>query len=142
GQLSGPGRPTLPGAAVGPAGRRWRGQGGDETRDGPGRAHLHARIDAEQTTCRECGARHDVAERRAWLAETVRGYSYTASEIEQAYGIKAGTIRQWAHRGRIVATGTTAEGWPVYPLGAVLDLAAQDAARRAERQARRVVRAA
>ena len=135
-------RRTLAGVADGPAERRWLGQCGAETPDGPCRADLHARIDAEQTTCRECGARHDVAERRAWLAETVRGYSYTASEIEQAYGIKAGTIRQWAHRGRIVATGTTAEGWPVYPLGAVLDLAAQDAARRAERQARRVVRAA
>lgn len=135
-------RRTLVGVADGPAERRWLGQCGADTPDGPCRADLHARIDAEQTACRECGARHDVAERRAWLAETVRGYAYTASEIEQAFGIKAGTIRQWAHRGRIVATGTTAEGWPVYPLGAVLDLAAQDAARRAERQVRRAVRAA
>jgi len=135
-------RRALAAVAYRPTERRWLGQCGADTDSGPCQVDLVARIDAKQVTCRGCGTTHDVAARRQWLAEVVRGYAYTASEIEQAYGIKAGTIRQWAHRGRIVATGTTAEGWPVYPLGAVLALAAQDAARRAERQARRGVRAA
>lgn len=100
-------------------------------------ADLYAPYGASRATCRTCGTDHDVADRRDWLDQLARDHAYTATEIQEAYGIPAGRIRVWAHRTRIVATGTTAEGWPVYPLGQVLDLAAADAARRATQQAKR-----
>lgn len=103
-------------------------------------ADLYAPHGAAVATCRTCGTMHQVADRRDWLDRLARDHAYTATEIQEAYGIPAGRIRVWAHRGRILATGTTAEGWPVYPLGQVLDLAAGDAARRATEQAKRARR--
>lgn len=113
----------------GPGERRWLGQCGADTPEGRCPTDLYARPSADYATCRTCEARHEVRQRRAWLDDTVRGYAYTATEISQAYDIPAGTIRVWAHRGRITASGEV-DGRPVYPLGAVLDLAAQEAARR------------
>ena len=118
----------------GPVERRWLGQCGMPTEAGRCPTDLHARIDATTVVCRGCETRHEVAQRRAWLDETVRGYAYTAREIREAYGIAAGTIRSWASRGQLTAAGEH-YGRPIYKLGQVLDLAAQAAARRAERQA-------
>lgn len=123
-----------------PGERRWLGTCEAPTDHGPCPAELHARVGATKATCRGCGAEHNVSERRDWLDETARSYSYTATEIEQAYGVKAGKIRVWAHRKRIAATGEV-DGRPIYPLGAVLKLAADDAGRRATEQARRKRRA-
>lgn len=122
---------VLVGLVDGPGERRWLGQCGDDcTTD------LYARVGATFAECGTCGTRHDVADRRAWLDETARGYSYTAAEIEQAYGIRANTIRVWHHRGRVQSSGEV-DGRPLFQLGAVLDLAAQDAARRATLESRR-----
>ncbi|MDG4784338.1 hypothetical protein O7626_39565 [Micromonospora sp. WMMD1102] len=118
----------------GPGDRRWLGQCGAETDDGECRADLHARAYAATATCRACGAVVDVATRRAELGSLVRGYSYTAAEIAAAYPIRAARIRQWASRGRIVATGEH-HGRPTYDLGDVLKRAALEDARRAERKA-------
>lgn len=120
----------------GPADRRWLGQCGADTDAGTCDIDLHARLTATTATCRGCGARHDVRQRRTWLAEVARSYAYTAREIEQAYGVRAGTIRVWAHRGRLAAAGEV-DGRPVYPLAAVLDLADQDAQRKREGHAAR-----
>lgn len=121
--------------------RRWLGTCEAVTEAGPCPADLHARPGATYATCRDCGTRHAVAQRRDWLDETARGYSYTATEIQRAYGIRANTISVWAHRGRILATGEV-DGRPVYPLGEVLDLAASEAGRRATEASRRQRRAA
>lgn len=99
-------------------------------------ADIYARVGLSYATCRTCDALHAVAERRAWLDGEVRRHSYTAAEIAEAYGIRAGTIRVWAHRGRVVADGEV-DDRPTYPLGEVLDLAALEAARRATLQATR-----
>src|SRR5690606_40055201 len=98
-------RRALAAVAYRPTERRWLGQCGADTDSGPCQVDLVARIDAEQVTCRGCGSVHDVAARRQWLAEIVRGYAYTAAEIADACGIPAATIRSWARRGRIVAVG-------------------------------------
>lgn len=119
----------------GPGERRWLGQCDTETGAGRCTVDLYARPGATYITCRGCGTRHEVAELRAWLDDQVRGFSYTPAEIEQAYGIPAETIRTWAHRREITATGEV-DGRPIYPLGAVLDLAAAKAARREERRAK------
>lgn len=104
----------------GPGERRWLGQCGDG--EDPCTEDLHARIGATAVTCRACGTRHDVTQRQAWLDQVALDYSYTPAEIESAYGIRANTIRVWAHRGRVVSTGSV-DGQPVYPLRRVLELA-------------------
>lgn len=126
-------RRVIHGIAAGPSERRWLGQCGQPDEHGQEcAADLYGRVGATTATCRACGARHDVDERRAWLDSVAREHAYTPREIEAAYGIRAGTIRVWAHR-RLIAADADGR----YPLGAVLDLAASEAARRATAQARR-----
>jgi hypothetical protein len=91
---------------------------------------------AEKGRCKTCKAEVNQDERRSWLDAEVRAYSYTASEIAEAYGLKANTIRQWLSRGLLVQHGEL-QGRPLLLLGEVLDLAAGDAARREEARARR-----
>jgi hypothetical protein len=92
-------------------------------------------------TCRTCGAQVAQDERKAWLDEVVRQYSYTAAEIASAYPIRRNTINQWASRNRLVAHDHNEQGRPRYNLGDVLELAAEDAARREERRVQRETRA-
>lgn len=105
---------------------------------------IYGRPGADKGTCRTCGATVDQAERRAWLDDEVRQHAYRASEIEDAYGIKANLIRQWAtpERGMLRVHDRDFLGRARYMLGEVLDLAAAQAAKRAERQAERERRAA
>lgn len=120
----------------GPPPRRWLGQCGAPGDDGPCRLDIVATPGKDTARCR-CGASVVVADRLAELAVLVRGYSYTASEIAEAYPeIRANTIRVWASRGRILATGEV-DGRPTYDLGEVLDRARDELRRRAEREARR-----
>jgi hypothetical protein len=95
-------------------------------------------------TCRTCARVYDAAERRAWLLESVRDRLAPAAEISQAvpalYGqeIRAGTIRQWVARGRLVPHAWLLAG-VVYPhrpadharallrVGDVIDLAERTA---------------
>lgn len=101
---------------------------------------VYARLGAEAGQCRECGAKHDVAARKAWLDDVVRGHAFRASEIAKAYKINVNTIRSWAQRGQLVSHGYDQQERPLYNIGDVLDLAAADAARRATNQARRTRR--
>lgn len=108
---------------------------------------IYGRVYADGTTartgaCRTCRATVDTDERQAWLDGEVRGHAFRAAEIAQAYGIRANTIRVWATRGVLVAHGHDRDGRPLYNVGDVLDLAAGDAARRAEEHAKRARRAA
>ncbi|MEU4781041.1 hypothetical protein [Micromonospora sp. NPDC023633] len=143
------------GIAAGPAERRWLGQCGADLDDGQRcTADLHARVGANTAVCRACGARHAVAERRAFLDGQTADQAYTARQISQAYPqIPEGTIRSWAARGDLVAEleplpdGVEGPLWvhrdaggrprPRYVLGEVLALAAAKAAARAEREARK-----
>lgn len=102
---------------------------------------VYAREGASAGACRLCGAEWSTAERKAWLDAEVRSHAYTATEISDAYPIKANTIRQWLSRGLLAAHGEL-DGRPLLLLGEVLDLAAGDAARREEARATRARRAA
>jgi len=143
------------GLAAGPAERRWLGQCGGDLEGGQRcTADLHARVGATTATCRTCGARHAVADRRAFLDGQTSGQAYTARQISQAYPqIPEGTIRSWAKRSEIapelepLPDGVEGPLWvhrdaggrprPRYVLGEVLALAAAKAAARAEREARK-----
>jgi hypothetical protein len=108
---------------------------------------IYARVYADGTVakagaCRTCRATVATDERTAWLDAEVRGHAFRAAEIGNAYGIRANTIRVWADRGLLVAHGHDRDGRPLFNVGDVLDLAAGDAARRAEEQAKRARRAA
>lgn len=95
-------------------------------------------------TCRTCGATVDQAEREAWLDGEVRAHAFRASEIEDAYGVKANLIRQWATPARSLLTvhGHDRDGRALYLLSQVLDVAAGQKARQAGQQAKRAARRA
>jgi hypothetical protein len=146
------------GAEIETCGVGWQDEHGDHwacdlPSDHPGDQHVfhdrdlppcdgdvYGRPNAEKGRCRTCKAEHDQDARRKWLDETVRGYTYTAREIADAYEINVKTIRSWADRGHLTAHGQDRDGRPLYNLGDVLDLAARDAARRAENEAKRTRR--
>lgn len=105
---------------------------------------VYGRPGAANGRCKACGAEVDQAERAAWLDGEVRQRAYRASEIEDAYGIKANLIRQWAtpERGLLRVHDRDFLGRARYMLGEVLDLAVQQKAKAAERAAERERRAA
>jgi hypothetical protein len=94
--------------------------------------------------CRVCGAEVSTDERAAWLDGEVRSRAFRASEIEDAFGVNANLIRQWATpaRGLIQVHGQDRNGRALYLLSQVLDIAAGQAAKRAEAQAKRARREA
>jgi hypothetical protein len=94
--------------------------------------------------CRTCGAEVSTGEREAWLDGEVRSRAFRASEIEDAFGVNANLIRQWATpaRGLIQVHGQDRNGRALYLLSQVLDIAAGQAAKRAEAQAKRARREA
>lgn len=102
---------------------------------------VYGYVGAEQGRCRTCGATVSQDERRAWLDGLTRDRAYRASEIEDAHGIKAHNIRNWADKGRIRVHGHDHLGRNLYLLGDVLDHARDLARRKAENQAKRAARA-
>lgn len=114
---------------------------------------------AQNGRCRACGAEVAQDDRQAWLDGEVRAHAFTAAQIAEAYGINVKTIRSWAtdraesrdHRGTLTRSATPArlrihavgrDGQPLFLVGDVLDLAADDAARRETERAKRERRAA
>ncbi len=99
---------------------------------------------ARRGRCRTCGAEVAAEDRQAWLDGEVRAHAFRAAEIEEAYGIKANLIRQWATpaRGLVQIHGHDREGRALYLLSHILDVAATQAAKRAEAQAKRARRTA
>jgi hypothetical protein len=83
-------------------------------------------------------------DRAAWLDAEVRSRAFRASEIEDAYGVSANLIRQWATPARnlIQVHGTDRFGRQLYLLSQVLNVAAEQRAKAAEREAKRARRAA
>jgi hypothetical protein len=93
-------------------------------------ADLYALPHHERLECRECATEYVVNDRRAWLVEALREHLATAAEIAAGVGELCGrsinrkTIAVWYHRERLVEHGTTRNGWPLFRIGDVLDLAA------------------
>lgn len=103
-------------------------------------AELYAVPGRDTVTCRECDWTYPVEERRAWLLAAAEDRLENAATIARAVlvlGQADGTetqlasrIRQWARRRRITVRSTrTIEGklQPLYRVGDVLDLLAEDA---------------
>jgi hypothetical protein len=131
---------------LGPCGATvtWDDEGNEVPRDTPCNGDVYAYIDAEKGHCHTCGARWATTARQAWLDGEVRQRAYRASEIEDAYGIKANLIRQWAtpERGLLRVHDRDFLGRARYMLGEVLDLAAGQKAKAVARAAERDRRAA
>jgi hypothetical protein len=137
----------------------WDDHDNEIPRDKPCDGVVFATLGAEKGTCRTCGARWAAADRRKWLEAEVRTHAFTAAQIAEAYGINVKTIRSWAtdrpesrdHRGALTRSATPARlrihavdrhDQPLFLVGDVLDLAAADALRRHEAQAKRARRTA
>lgn len=137
-------RGPAPQRYLGPCGApRWCCDRGDHEghNEEPCDGDVYAREGASSGRCRACSAEWSSATRQAWLDAEVRSHAYTATEIADAYPIKANTIRQWLSRGLLTTHGELG-GRPLMLLGEVLDLAAGDAARREEARSRRAARVA
>lgn len=97
---------------------------------------LYARVGAKIVECRECGKSYPLDARRTWLLQGLREHLATAGEIAAGIGdlygqpINRRTISMWFNRDRIQSHGVTREGWPLFKIGDVLDLAEQGATRR------------
>ena len=92
---------------------------------------LYATPGAVVVDCPVCGLGYDLAERRDWLLDAVEdqlvGASVLAAAVTTLSGepVTADRIRQWAHRGRIVARSEVVEDGkrrPLYRVGDVLDV--------------------
>jgi len=96
---------------------------------------LYAHVDAPMITCPQCGAGHDVAERRQVMLNAVEDELATTVEIVRAvatYGpdgavLRVATVSKWRQRGRLVIRGVSRRGEPLYRVGDVLDLMCQPA---------------
>ncbi len=116
---------------------------------------LYAKADFGEVKCRRCEAGYDVKARREWLLEAAEDESAPISVIaraitvllddERSEGQLAGRLRQWASRNRIMATRhQVIDGIerPLFRIGTVLDLLAEDARHAEEKRQRRTVRKA
>jgi hypothetical protein len=150
-----------PGKFLGPcrATIAWDDDGNEIPRDTPCAGDVYAYPGAEEGACRACKARWPVDKRRAWLDDEVRQRSFRAAHIAEAYGVSVDTIRSWAtareeirdrngkitqyaRPARLQAHDHDTKGRPRYLVGDVLDLAAEDAARKETARARRAARVA
>jgi hypothetical protein len=103
---------------------------------------LYVRQGSETVRCRTCTTEHDVEQRRASLTRRIEGQLATARELTSAVSnlarpISMNTIRSWVLRDRLTQRGQTPDGTALYRVGDVLDLLAADAARQAQKDARK-----
>jgi hypothetical protein len=116
--------------------RIYSGPCGADTDTGPCPGHLYAHPGRGMVTCPECGAAHDVAERRAWMTDHALDMLVTApvargwARLLMDHVIPPGTWRSWLSRRRIPAHGTDTFGRPLYRFGDVVDLVAEHLRRR------------
>jgi hypothetical protein len=103
-------------------------------------AMLYAKPGDLETKCVNCGALHNVPERRMWMVNA-------AAELQVTHGVAMGwvvllmakripapTWRSWVHRGRVTPVGMR-DGRPLYRFGDIRDLAMSHAAREPRRKA-------
>lgn len=103
---------------------------------------LYATPGEPTVVCAACRTPEDVEERRAFLLAKVDDQLVTAAEMARALTtlgqpVTPERIRQWKHRGRILARGSNPAGVPVYRVGDVVSLLVADAERTSERTANR-----
>lgn len=90
---------------------------------------LYSREGAQQVKCEGCAVVHSVADRRRQMLDQIREHLATASEIAAGIGelhgqtINRKTINKWNSRDRLIVRGYSAEGYPLFKIGDVLDLA-------------------
>lgn len=99
---------------------------------------LYATPGEPVVVCSACRTPEDVEERRAFLLAKVDDQLVTATEMARALTtlgqpVTPERIRQWKHRGRILARGSNLAGVPVYRVGDVVSLLVSDAERTANR---------
>jgi hypothetical protein len=78
-------------------------------------------------TCRACGTRHDMAQRREWMLSVIEdqvAYSGLLAGLVSNLGVQIGssTIRRYAAAGRIKVISVDAKRRPLYRIGDVLDV--------------------
>lgn len=111
----------------------------DDGRDGKCQQNLYAKAERGDVKCEACGVVWAVEARRAFMLAEAEGFLMTPVEAARAIttlGQYEGTssqltgrIYKWAQRGRILASGHVeidARMRPLYRLGAILDLLAED----------------
>ncbi|MCA1185723.1 hypothetical protein LCD36_04555 [Saccharopolyspora sp. 6T] len=91
-------------------------------------ARLYGREDRSTATCRECGTRWDVTERRGWMVaraahEEVNSVKLSDLLAALGYAVPSSTIRTWARAGKLERRGKDERGRPTYLVGDVLELA-------------------
>lgn len=92
-------------------------------------ADLYARERAHQVACNNCKTVHSVKARRNAMLDAVREHFATAAEIAAGIGelhgqqINRKTINKWNSRDRLEVRGYSIEGYPLFRIGDVLDLA-------------------
>lgn len=90
---------------------------------------LYARERAHQVACQSCQNVYSVVERRAAMLAEIREHFATAAEIAAGIGelhgtqINRKTINKWSSRDRLIVRGYSIEGYPLFRIGDVLDLA-------------------
>lgn len=105
----------------------------DDKEQCPG--ELYAVAGAKYVRCPVCGTDYYVADRRAWLLAAAQDALLTAAELSRALPnlldqqLSPGTIRSWASRGQLAAHATDREGRPLYRVGDVVDLVANQTRR-------------
>jgi hypothetical protein len=99
---------------------------------------LYARLGAKMVTCRKCGAQYDVAQRKAWLLESVGQYAATTHEVANALTslmqpVTPSMIRQMAYRNELYRHGETPDGTPLYLINDVIEILRRRRVRQAEK---------
>lgn len=93
--------------------------------------HLYARPGAKSVACAECGAIHDVNERRDWMIDSIRDMLTTPAEAATLltyFGLRhqraqvRNLIAVWAKRKRLIPHGVNLNGDATYRFGEVLDM--------------------
>lgn len=88
-------------------------------------ADLYGLHDATSICCSGCRSEYDATARRAHLLTAAEDRLATTTEIEHLTAqlgqrVPAGTIRQWAARGQMLAHSTDSTGIPLYRVGDVV----------------------
>jgi hypothetical protein len=116
------------------------------TGEGKCTEELYAKAGDATVTCRACRTEHKVQIRRDWLVAAAMDRSARAVEIARAVELLTGEatetrmvqrIAEWVRQGRLLVTGHVMHDGrerPLYLVGAVIDLMAEDAQRAARRE--------
>lgn len=90
-------------------------------------AELYPVAGVTTVTCRDCGSKHDLDERKRDLLvqaeDVLSGASWCAATLTRlGLPAKVNTVVTWAKRGRLIAKSADAAGRPLYRFGDVRDL--------------------